>query len=275
MEIVNFVPLSASLSEVYRMIPREQVNINDMMEWAADGYLSMEIKQLYEERIKVIPVQNYKAPLPADLKFLDQTFYKETLNEVDDTTVTLYTSEDGETITTKLLSFAFYAENADWKPLILSTSIFAKTIACQNVPRIGGSYDNYYSIDKTRCMTVSFETGYVAVAYYSLPRTADGEMLIPDDRDVKKALESYVLSQVFMQRYILGLDGAENRYKDFLAKWEIFRGKCVGKIMLQGINELENMRRQWDRIGMHGENYTNAFSTLNHPEYIKLNKPFQ
>lgn len=274
MELVNFIPLSSSLSEVYRMIPKEQASYNDMLEWAADAYLALEVKQLYEEKLQVVEVSNYKFKLPSDLKFLDQMFYKETVTEEEVQSINMYTSEDGETITITPFEFTSGMSLPSWQPLILSPSIYSNGIVCSKAPHIGGSYDNTYTIGKDRCGIVSFETGFVCVAYYKIPTTDTGEFLIPDDRDIKKAIESFVLSQLFLQRYILD-KGEGERYHDFLSKWEIFAGKCVGKIMAPGINELENLRRQWLRIGQHGENYTNAFSTLNHPENIRLNKPFQ
>jgi hypothetical protein len=269
MQIINYVPLETAVQEVYRLLPKDQVSYDEIYEEAYLAYEALEVRQIYEERLYPITVENYTAKIPMGLKYIEQIFYSETSSPEETTKIILYTGDAGS-ITTKYWQFFDESSLSIWQPLRLSSSIWSNAVVCSNSPVIGILSEHTYTVTKDRCIITSFENGIICIAGLSLPHTEVGQLMIPDERDVREALKYNILMNFFLKKDILQLQGAGRLEQKYRAYWEMHAAKCRGNMMLYSIDQLENMRTQLGRIGQHNETYNNAFSDLNNAENIKL-----
>lgn len=272
MLITNYVPLTAAVQEVYRLLPKDQVDYNEIYEWAYNAYEALMVRQSYEDKMYLVDVTNHTAELPKGLVFIEQMFYKDTTEDSDETTnVPIYTGDMAVTeITTTDWEFLLADNSQIWQPLRLSPSIWSNTFVCSNSPTIGAVSEHTYTVTKDRCIITSFESGQICIGGLAYP-TKNGELLIPDHRDVREAIKYNVLMTYFLVRDILQTQGASNLEVKYRRYWEIYAAKCRGTLMLMGIDQLENFRTQMQRIGQHNETYNNAFSNLSTQENINLN----
>lgn len=273
MEVIQYIPLSAALAQVYPFINQDMVEEDEIEEWASFLMGKLQVRQTYDESIVVLRVQNHKANLPRGVKYIEQVFYKELLNQEDILLIELYHQQpDASTNTKKFLEFNSIGEyfSNTWKPVRASTSLFNKAVHCNNSINLYVKCEAEYSVSKNFVITTSFENGYLAVGYLSYPMNEDKEFLIPDDEDVLEALRSGILMYVWEKQTNFGIENSYQLWKDYESKWEILAAKARGKLLLPGIDQLQNLKDQIQRIGQHQMNYFTAFGNLGTAENIKF-----
>lgn len=272
MLITKYVPLTAAVQEVYRLLPKDQVDYNELYEFAYTAYEALMVRQVYDEQMYLATVENHTFKLPAGLVYIEQMFYKMTDTEEDLTTnVPIYIGDSETTAITQDDWNFLFSSGYRWQPLRLSPSVWSNTFVCSNSPTIGALSEHTYTITKDRCVITSFESGTVCIGGLRYPTTEDGELLIPDERDVREAIKYNVLMNYFLMRDIMQMEGSGPREEKYRRYWEIYAAKCRGKLMLMSIDQLENLRTQMQRLGQHNESYNNAFSNLSSQENINLN----
>jgi len=272
MLITNYVPLSAAVQEVYRLLPKDQVDYNEIYEMAYSAYEAIMVRQLYDEVIYLVDVENHTFQLPKGLRYIEQMFFKDTTTSPSTTNVPIYQGDaNTTTVITTDWAFLLADETARWQPLRLSPSIWSNTFVCSNSPTISAISEHTYTITKNRCGITSFESGQIAIGGLRYPVDETGELLIPDHRDVREAIKYNILMNYFLVRDILQIQGTDNMERKYRGYWEVYAAKCRGNLMLMGIDQLENFRTQMQRIGQHNETYNNAFSNLSTQENLNLN----
>lgn len=269
MQIINYVPLETAVQEVYRLLPKDQVSYDEIYEEAYLAYEALEVRQVFEERLYPIAVENYTAKIPMGVKYIEQIFYAETSSTEETVDVLLYTGDETG-ITTKYWEFFDESSLRFWQPLRLSPSIFSNAYVCSNSPKIGALSEHTYTVTKDRCLITSFENGVIALAGLTLPHTETGKLMIPDERDVREAIKYNILMNFFLKKDLLQLQGSNGMEQKYRSYWEMHAAKCRGNMMLPSIDQLENLRTQLGRLGQHNETYNNAFSNLSTSENIQL-----
>lgn len=273
MKVIGYLPLSAALATIYPFVDMDTIQQDEIEEWASIYMGKLQVRQTYQESVVVLRVQNHKACLPRGTKYIEQMFYKEDPSADDVTLIKLqHQSPDSDTIQTKFLDFAsvnsYYANN--WSPIRASASIFNQAVHCQNSINLYLKCEAEYSVSKNFIVTTSFEDGYLAVGYLSYPINSEGEFLIPDDEEVLEAIKYGVLSQIWEKRTNFGVENALQMWDRYLELYQIKAAKVVGKLLLPGIDELQNLQDQTTRIGQHRMQYQSAFGNLNTAENIRF-----
>lgn len=269
MLVIDYTPLSTAVNEAYRKLPKDQIDWNYMMESAYYAFEALMTYQVYDPSISVIEVENFTAPLPIGVKYIDQIFYLDATEEIDVEEIrTIIMNQDTNITTYNILDFTNDA-NAIWQPLRLSPSVWSRSVIIPNSPTIACLSEHTYTVGKNRCLITSFETGFIALAGLSYP-TCEGEILIPNTRNVINAIANYLFAEYFQAREFMGIQNAPQEEMKYRQRWEALAGKCRGELMLKSIDELENFRTQMQRLGMHNETYNNSFSNLNSQENLKF-----
>jgi len=56
MLITKYVPLTAAVQEVYRLLPKDQVDYNELYEFAYTAYEALMVRQVYDEQMYLATV---------------------------------------------------------------------------------------------------------------------------------------------------------------------------------------------------------------------------
>ena len=114
---------------------------------------------------------------------------------------------------------------------------FAVQIHCSNCPNLSCYDCDYtYNITPEGEIITEFQTGVVCIAYRSIPIDDEGLIKIPDDPDVRKALNAYVSAKHWEMRWNMKEEGAYERFQIFLNQAEKLMMKVKGKL---GIKHLD------------------------------------
>lgn len=266
MEIINYIPLSAALVDVYQTIDPNFVDEAEITEWASKAMQRLSVKQTYEVDVCFAPVENHKAWLPMGIKYIDQIFYKDSVDpvELDKIKVLLSTPESDTDLIVTI--YTELGRDLRWKPLRESSSTFHK-LNNTNVPQgiIYAAPENQFSVNKNGSITTTMQKGYVCIGYYRYPMR-DGEFLIPDEETVLNAMKNYILMRVWEKRMNYKEDGAQGMFILYRDQWQATKDSATGKLLLKNIDGLENLKQQTARFGVHGQSYYDGFGLLSSGE---------
>lgn len=157
-----------------------------------------------------------------------------------------------------------------WRPLRKSTSFFHKTINCGS-DLTAECEKHTYSYDKgCDALTVSFETGWVCIAYSAYPRCHAG-FLIPDrESKVPQAIEKYLLYKIFEKEEIKGVQGSARLSQKYHREWEIMCAAAKGEQKLPGVDDMENLKNMLVRLTQHNNAYRSGFGNMSDFENLIL-----
>lgn len=268
MTVVNYVPLSAALADIFTILDAVSDDPSDIEEYASMAVQKISVRQTYQENIAILKVTDHKACLPKGVKYIEQMFcLVDETNSMADIIKLVHGTEtaDYDKFTTFENASSYF--NTHWMPIRAATSLFSRAVHCENSINLYQRCEQEYSVGKAGDITTSFQTGYLSVGYLSYPMTADGEFLIPDDPEVTEAIKDYVFSRVWERRMNYGVDGAERMWMIYLRQFEMRAAKVRGKLLLPSLDEWQNLQDQLLRIGKHSSYFT-GFGTLAEPENL-------
>lgn len=159
---------------------------------------------------------------------------------------------------------------SQWKPLRQSTSNFHSAINC-GLDITRECCKQTFSYNKGHnCITVSFETGWVAISYKAYPK-CDKTFMIPDrESSVPQAIEKYLLYKVFEKEEIKGVQGASRLSQKYLREWELLAAKAKGKQKMFDIDTYENLKNALVRLTPHYNTYQSGFGNMSDIDHIIL-----
>lgn len=129
----------------------------------------------------------------------------------------------------------FYKNN--FELMRLRNRPYANQIHCTDCPNTSCLDCEYtYNISKDGEIITEFEDGIVCIAYRSIPLDDEGLVKIPDDPDVRKAINAYVSAKHWELRWNLKEEGSYDRYMTFLGMAEKLMMKVKGKLGLKNLD---------------------------------------
>ena len=298
--ITPYISINAILYDLSIMIPEDEVNSTIMREWAYRGLKGIPTNQIYQNKVTILQVKEHKFILPADLKYIYQMAWKQTTtqaleqaletiaksvrqlpSDVEDPNTTpgiaaYYENGgyfDGSTLSRQILSMYFDKNKLGWSPLRLSTNSFALALHCgYSVPSCP-ECQHEYTIDTDMVGTTSMKEGCILISYMCYPKDDSGLLLIPDDPDVKEAIFNYVMYRYWLTKVISS--GAMNRNakaesKDHWNMYKLIAGTAAGNLNMPTLDQLENLRKQSNRLVPKAERYDSFFINLSNPESIRF-----
>jgi len=135
--------------------------------------------------------------------------------------------------------------NCGWKYLSLSNNSWDRSILCDTSANLHSSCGQWFIPDNTNSRFItSFDKGWIAVAYYRFPMNEKGQFLVPDHPLYNEALDTYVLYKISQRQWHMSVQGAEGRYKHYLAKWEELAAASIGELMMPSLPDYINIDKQ-------------------------------
>jgi hypothetical protein len=286
---INLVPLESVVARVFRILPKDSVTQDELEEWAYEAYESIAPKEIYEIGVCYQHVSNNVSPIPAGAFKILMVLYK-TMEEGNnnnpngvstsnppvetklDTNAVLYMS-DTNNITTVPLDYITPNYRNTWRPLAYSENVFHNSLLCQDSPNVYTHCEHSFSINaRTKCIVTTFNEGYLAIAYTSIPKDEDGNWLIVDREVVKKALETHCLKRYWQLRMNMREDGAIGMYKTYGNEYELLAPKATAELMMPDFFEYQNLRNM-NKFIKEDSPFSVALGALNGRELLKFNNP--
>lgn len=274
MEATPYVSIRTILYDISTMLDSKEWNEANMLEWAFRALRKNKATTVYTTKVAFRNCIDHKFPLPSDLKFLNQIAYRICTQEdlIEEVKEVLGLNADefaNSSIPYSAVVNLYNAGFRRWTPLRLSSSPFASSIHCHVGIPPTPKCEHDYTVDETLTVTTSLKEGQILISYLAYPQTEDGEALIPDNADLKDAIMHYCLYRHYMSKSLkaMGTDQfADNQRSWHLSMYETLSAKAAGDSKLPTINQLENMKRQGNRLVPRAHQYNKFFLGLNQEE---------
>ena len=286
---IPYISIKSVLYELSRLIPDNQWNELDFMEWANKAVRRIKIAKKLQTHVCYIPVVDHAATLPEDLKYLIQILYRkpessdvvvEDLKQVmnfdsPEWNPAIVHMQDPNALPEAAASI--YNNKFRWLPMKASTNVFLTALTCtpslfpQLSHSINKSIDcvHEYTVNQDGIITTTLDTGILAVSYLRFPVEEDSTLLIPDNETLKEAIVNYCLSQYYLKRDILGEANADKKMLYHKQMFGHMAAKAAAEINDPDIPEMENLKNILQRLVPRANQHKGMFSKLSNAEKLR------
>ena len=271
---IPFISIKSVLYDLKTVIPEEHWNETHMLEWATKAAHKVAAHSKLEQGIAFIPIVSHRAFLPTDLKYITQIAYKDDIsqedidyfkwvmnlqNELDNPAINHMANPEGLP-SSAADAISNYARN-NWQPLRLSTNTFALAIHCGEVlPCVNCQHE--YTVDSDMTITTTLKEGILLLSYLRYPKNEHGDILIPDDEDLKEAIFHFCMYRYFLVKDIMKEQGAAQRMQFHLERFGLLKTKAAGKLNAPTLDQMENIKDMTNRLVPRTNRYDKFFSEL-------------
>lgn len=232
MTTTNYIPVKAVLSDLAMVIDEKYWNELVMYEAALKGFMKLRFDDMYEDVVATVTITNHKGTLPSNLKYLNQFAYK---------------------------------DRDDYVPMRLTSSPFFNS-QCDDSLMTNTDCLHTFSIDSSLVVTTTLDNGEVKVSYKRFKQDEEGNILMPNDEDVKDAVFAYVLYTYWLIKDQMMEEGASQRMRFWLSMYNTLSTKVNGNMNMPDLNTMENMMRSHNRMLPRRNQFFHLFTKLGNTE---------
>lgn len=263
----NYISIKSVLYDLSLTISDRYWNETYAMEWANKAARLLRSESTLISKVAYLPVQTHKSELPSDLKYLVQVVYRTNMcgHSVCNLAEILQLPEGSELIDKIDIETAF-----PWQPMRLTTNPFHSLICGNKHLMMCSTCAHEFSVAPDLTLTTTLLSGNLMVSYLGYPTDEEGCLLIPDNEEVKEAILHYVLYRYWMSKYTMKEDGAEGRMAHHLRMWNTLSTKASGNLNLPDVNQLENLKNQFNTLVPRENRFQQLFSTLSARENVNF-----
>lgn len=275
---ITYIPLRTVIQDLQSMVDSIDWDEDRMYEWAAKGYLKINLPAKYEDYISFLKVTDHSLMLPGDIKYINQIFYSTNL-KYEGEAIKEIMKQIGITEDKPFYEHMAYPENlakkiyetSYWKncymPLRRSSSLMGVSPCAQEkIP--DASCQHTYTIKSQQYLETSFRNGCVVLSYKRLVMDCNGDFLIPDNEDLKDALFHFCMYRWWMSRMTYKEEGSGQQMAFHEQKYKTLTRKASANLSMPDIDTLENIKNTKDRLVPRTNMYDSAFSRLSNRENI-------
>lgn len=260
----KYTSIRSVLYDLSLTIDERYWNSVKMLEWLTHGLRQINTGMTLEAKVVQLPVLLHKAELPSDLKYLTQVTYyigEGLCCEVESANLNL---PDGSDAT------IYSAPSVTWKPMRLSSNPFHNSICLDNSLYYCTDCAHEFSVSPSLILTTTLLAGQIMVSYLGYALDENGDTLIPDDENLKEALFHYALYRYWLSKYQMKEEGSESRMRFHLSMWGTLSTKAAGHLNAPDVNELENLKNQYNRLVPRENRFQQMFMTLGNRESLNF-----
>lgn len=226
--ITNYTSIKSVIYDVSMTLDERYYNERDIYELALKALFDIKAETILVDRATVLEVVDHKAVLPEDLKFL---------------------------------TMIAYYENEKYYPLHITSSPFFYD-KCNDDLKVCVNCQHTFAVSDNFVITTTLKDGPIYVAYRAYPTDDEGNIMIPDDEDLKEALYHFILYKYWQKKYNMLEEGAESRMKFYLGMWGVFSAKAAGALNMPSLATMEKIKNQHNSLMPRGRAYDNLFIGL-------------
>lgn len=259
----NYVSLKSVLFQLSTLIDDRYYNETVALEWAAQGLQKANVIPKLEDKIYITKVTDHKATLPSDFHYLVQIAYQQ---EALPISPFYYVPNEAHMPNI----FGQYFTNlipvsgitgVRWVPLRLATSVASvdkRLLYCDKCTHT-------FTVSSNGVITTSIDEACLMIQYKAYPTDDNGDLLIPDNQDLKEALLHYVLYNYWLTKYMMKEEGAESRVNFHLTRYNTLSKKAQN-LNLPDPAQYENLMGVWRRMFTPTSHADNLYTTLGNRE---------
>jgi hypothetical protein len=288
--VYNTISAKHIVSKVLRDLDYQEdsLRISDMIEWVGEGLKKIgaikifDVKITGKEDVPLLELNNYQCQLPRDLYRLLGVSYS---NSSTGIFVPMrygtgtYDSRGGSTIisdsTTTVgtnseiyLAMTIYDLTYEEASALLSSDSIKKDLmstllADKKYPTIqnqtNSTLDYTYTINNSYIKT-NIKTGYLMIAYATIPTDEEGYPLVPDNELFKEALYHYIVYKLLYPKWLSG-QVRDRQYESAKRSWNFYRKAAYAEAMMFNADQLESLKNQNLKLYPEINDFDNFFST--------------
>jgi len=273
-EGIQYISIKSVLDDVHSMVPDIDWDEGKMLEWIAKGYRKLNLPSKYVEKVAFLEVIEHTTALPADLKYINQIFYKEnvvfpTEDELAEIRKITGISEDDPSYEHMFFAEEFLTRiqqsnlDSSYRPLRRYDGHFGFQNCTQDIPR--SNCVHQYSYEGT-FITTSFQRGCAMLSYLAYVKDCDGLDMIPDDEVLKEALLHHALYRFWLSRAMSHEQGSIRQYQFHQQMYSHMSRRAVARLNMPTIDGMENIKNLTQRLVPRSNLYDTAFSRISNRE---------
>lgn len=244
MHKAKMIPLESVLKDVYMLIRNNDIEDDVVMEFGVRALEYLAAYHSYDHAICILKVENNSASFPRGMLGIELALYRKNLTHFDvkhvitDTENIVATPQSefvSGSISYKITDFeqVNYFLNNQWEYLNLSSYAFDRSILCNPNAQLYSGCNQWFYPDTVRERFVtSFESGYIAVAYYRYPQNEEGQYLIPDTPYIKEAIQAFIFWKIYQKMWHNSVQGAQQKFQYYEQKWKETAQSAIGDLMV-------------------------------------------
>ena len=207
----------------------EGIDIHDCIEWVAECLELIGRKQSFTTKVECITIENGRGDLPCDIHLINQS--------------RVQTSNGYAAMRAATDSFHMH---------------------CKGSPNMGATCSVNYSVSDN-CIFPNFDTGVVEMSYEAIATDKNGWPVIPDDIKFVKAVEYYIREKVDYKLWRSDKISTQV-YEKTVQEQVWYLGAAQTRGVIQGVDQLENIKNNWLRMIPKINQHEEFFATLGNPE---------
>jgi len=276
------------------MVDEQYWDENKALEWVVRGFKKLNINAKYETKVAILPVIAHKAQMPSEARFINHMAYKQGISYSDvDYIKRLMGNDSINGFTTNVDDFtfpdtlaaevieSFYQRYANiWQPITPSMNPYTRSVHLETPlpayfnPTQDETYNMVqcevsYDIHPNGCITTTFKEGFLFLSY-SAYATDDGELLIPDDANLKDALFHFFMYRYHEAKAVKHTQNSANERAWHLHRYSILGRKASAQLNAPDIPTLENIKNITNRMIKTTSDYGRFFTGSNQTQTPNL-----
>lgn len=237
----KYISINSVLSSIFSRPLMAGITESQVAEYVGDCISLIGAPMAYEDKVAVIPIENYRGELPCDLLYIQQT--------------------------------RMAGSNGVLSPMRYSSDTFQSAfheIGSPDFTDKSSNYDNTYSINNGIIYT-NFEKGSLQQSYKALKTDTDGLPMIPDNVKFKKAVENYVIAEWYRIQWELGkVSDKVLHLAQQERDWYVGGANTTAQLMT--IDQAETFRGAFTSLLNNSNAAQSYFQQFGKQEYIKYGR---
>lgn len=234
------------------LIPHDQYDEDEVIEWAMQGLDLLKIKKGYKQVMKLITITNHKAQLPLDMVEIEvvaaplgeQELTAEEVEELSQNEINYINKQHVDRIQHQgiINNYNLFIKSDLFKNSFVilrpSMSPFMKKLHCSTCPNFHSNCQYEYTIDEKGIITTSFEEGSVCIGYTQHITDDSGQYMIPNNEDLILFLANWVMAKFWELQWNIGdgKNGAERKHRIYLNRAQNTMARARGVFITKAFN---------------------------------------
>lgn len=239
-------------------IPENEYNKQEIEILVWNAINDINIRQMLEQRVILLEVQNHRADLPKGLKEIESvTRYSAPSNNngiyyppVDEVGLEYNESvpQYGNVIQTSaqqisaimpLLPYSFlttpFYQNY-FTQLKARNTPYSNKYKCKECPNYYAEDADTYDITVNNQINVSFQEGLICMSYLTIPTDEHDNLIIYEDEMFLKCIANYIMYKYWEKQLNLRVEGAGNLYKMYQGQYVVTKRDLYGKQLTKSLD---------------------------------------
>lgn len=210
----KYISIKSVLYGISLLLDDRYWNENKVLEWLNRGYRKMDLSSAFVEKTAELTITTHKTTLPSDFRYLIQILDTTSVSNVDADTLLSDTLDlPAESTWTLANANSLYG----YRPMRLASNPYHSSICLDTTVSYCTDCVHEFSISPSLVITTTLEEGTILVAYLGYATDDDGCLLIPDDENLKEALQYYVFYMYWLEKDMMKEEGAAQRMTYWLS----------------------------------------------------------